>query len=306
MHNIEISDPVFRDAVKAIDSGDETALKKLLDTNPRLLTDRLNAPKGGYFQHPYLLWFVAENPVRNDTLPKNIIDIARLIIESAKQQNVGSLSDQINYTLALVCSGRVSREQNSQIGLIDLLVEYGANPNGPLMGALTHQETEALKRLLHHGATLTLPVAVGLKLKEEIPTLLKTASRADLQSTLTAAAYYGDANTLKTLLEYDLDINAWNTEGFHTHSVPLHQAVWAGSVDAVKMLADAGADLRIKDKIYHASPLSWAIHCEKPEIEKYLRERIASQIAGDLVRQGIIKEKDLAKTIQRIAPELVT
>lgn len=38
--------------------------------------------------------------------------------------------------------------------------------------------------------------------------------------------------------------------GFQSHSVPLHQAVWSGSLKAVKVLVEAGADLPIREKIW--------------------------------------------------------
>ena len=73
----EISDPLFRAAVAAIDTGDVTALERFLAAQPQLLRDRLEGYGEGYFQRPYLLWFVAENPIRNGTLPANIGDVTR-------------------------------------------------------------------------------------------------------------------------------------------------------------------------------------------------------------------------------------
>src|SRR5258706_13116159 len=61
------------------------------------------------------------------------------------------------------------------------------------------------------------------------------------------------------------------TDGFHSHSTPLHQAVCAGHVEVVKLLVKRGARLDIRDTIYHGTPLGWAIHCEKPVIAEYLR-----------------------------------
>lgn len=71
MDNPEILDPLFREAVSAIDAGDVSALEHLLATHPKLVRDRLDYGEG-YFRQPYLLWFVAENPIRNDKLPRNI------------------------------------------------------------------------------------------------------------------------------------------------------------------------------------------------------------------------------------------
>ncbi|HEY2584119.1 MAG TPA: hypothetical protein VGI43_20090 [Mucilaginibacter sp.] len=80
MKNSEITDPLFLEAVEAIDSGNLKHLESLLIKHPRLIRNRLNYPVDEYFQHPYLLWFVADNPIRIDKLPPNIMELARLLI----------------------------------------------------------------------------------------------------------------------------------------------------------------------------------------------------------------------------------
>jgi hypothetical protein len=306
MSYVEITDPLFSKALYAIDHGDEQNLAKLLETHPQLLSERLPLPKEGYFKEPYLLWFVAENPVRNDKLPKNIANITRLIIDRARQNGVSSLERQVNYTLTLVCSGRVSREHNVQLELIDALVENGANPDEAMSAALHHQEVEAMRRLVHHKAKITLPIAIALKEKDTIKTLISNSSREEMQVALTAAAFYGDADAINLLLPHQLDVNAWNRDGFHSHSTPLHQAVLSGSVDSVNALISAGADVRIKDKEYNGSALSWAIHCQQPAVEQLLREHVAQEIVMKLINQGIINQSDAPKAIHQIASEIVS
>ena len=84
--NVPTLDPRFQDAVDAIDSGDAVRLERLLAEDPGLVRDRVGGGEG-YFSRPYLLWFVAENPVRNGRLPANIFRTvfltqgAKLIIE---------------------------------------------------------------------------------------------------------------------------------------------------------------------------------------------------------------------------------
>jgi len=43
MHNPELFDPQFREAVSAIDAGDVTTLERLLAEHPQLIRDRLNS-----------------------------------------------------------------------------------------------------------------------------------------------------------------------------------------------------------------------------------------------------------------------
>jgi hypothetical protein len=87
-------DHLFREAVAIIDAGDLAGLEHFLATNPMLAQERLAEPGPwlcdkfdgklpGFFQRPYLLWFVAEDPVRAGHLPKNIAQMAHGIIESA-------------------------------------------------------------------------------------------------------------------------------------------------------------------------------------------------------------------------------
>ena len=267
-----ISDPLFREAVAAIDAGDVSTLERLLDAHPELVRDRLNYGEG-YFRQPYLLWFVADNPIRNGKLPKNIAQVTRAILQAAERQGVQSLRDQIDYALELVGSGRIPRECGVQSELIDLLLEAGAHPDKALRAALIHKEVAAAERLLDHGAELTLPAAVCTRRMDDVTRLGPTASPEDRQAALTCAALYGHAEALSMLIDLGVDLNAYSPAGFHSHATPLHHAVDSGSFDAVKSLVEAGARLDVKDLSYQATPLGWAEYLQRPEIADYLREQ---------------------------------
>src|SRR5688572_962262 len=110
MDDPEILDSLFQEAVSAIDAGDVTTLERLLAANPRLVRDRLHAPGAwlrdkvggaldGFFQQPYLLWFVAEDPVLHGRLPNNIAQVARTIIQAARRERVDTLQEQLDYAL---------------------------------------------------------------------------------------------------------------------------------------------------------------------------------------------------------------
>jgi peptide-methionine (S)-S-oxide reductase len=49
--------------------------------------------------------------------------------------------------------------------------------------------------------------------------------------------------------------------------------VYSGSLDAVKVLVEAGADLDTKDTIYEGTPLGWAEYGKQAEIAEFLREK---------------------------------
>src|SRR3989441_8199282 len=102
--------------------------------HPRLVRDRLDTPGAwlrdkvggaldGFFQQPYLLWFVAEDPVRNGRLPRNIAQMTRAIIEAAERVGVESLPEQLDYALRLVSWSWIARDCGVQTELIDVLVD---------------------------------------------------------------------------------------------------------------------------------------------------------------------------------------
>jgi hypothetical protein len=46
----------------------------------------------------------------------------------------------------------------------------------------------------------------------------------------------------------------------YSHGTPLHHAVCSGSLEAVEVLVEAGAEIGTKDNAWGATPLGWAEH----------------------------------------------
>ena len=276
MNNSDFKDPLFRKAVEAIDTGNLVSLNDLLDKNPSLISQRLDTPTEGYFANPYLIWFVADNPVRNDKLAANIIDITGTLIQYIQRHAPETLEEQIDYTLGLVATGRIARESGLQIDLMDLLINAGAKP-GNGIGALAHGNKAAAKHLIKRGGELTLTTAIGLDQLDDVLRLLNKATNSDKQTALIASAFLGRADMIKLLIESDADVNAYidRSSGFHSHATALHQAVYNGSLESVKLLIDAGADLNAKDLIYDGTPLAWAKYMQKEEKDKSKRGKFA-------------------------------
>ncbi|HET7559837.1 MAG TPA: ankyrin repeat domain-containing protein, partial [Limnochordia bacterium] len=71
-----------------------------------------------------------------------------------------------------------------------------------------------------------------------------------------------------------IDIDAVSPD-LYAHATPLHHAVYSGSLEAVRVLVEAGARLDVRDTAYRSTPLGWAEHSRgKPsydEIADYLR-----------------------------------
>jgi hypothetical protein len=59
-----------------------------------------------------LLEFVAENPVRHGTLPSNIVEVTKVILDGGPSQSAK------NETLMLVSTGSVPRECRVQLQLL--------------------------------------------------------------------------------------------------------------------------------------------------------------------------------------------
>ncbi len=274
MNNSEITDPLFRNAVEAIDSGNISMLKKILQDDPQLVGKRLDVPTEGYFQHPYLLWFVADNPIRHERLPANITEITRLLIDAVRQNANRTFQEQIDYTLGLVATGRIPKESGVQIELIDLLIDAGARP-GSGNGALAHGNPEAAQRLIERGGELTLTTAIGLDRNEDVERLLKKATKEDKQVALIASAFLGKPAMIRHLIDSGVEVNAYihHSSGFHSHATALHQAVFSGSLDSVKILVEAGANLNLEDRVYQGTPLGWAQYLQREEKDDSLKEK---------------------------------
>src|SRR5262249_38078447 len=135
----------------------------------------------------------------------------------------------------------------------------GASPDGNPENALINGNFAAAQHLLERGARLTLATALCLGRWDDAVRLAQTASAADKQFALALAALNGRADALRRLIDIGVDLNA-TSPPLYAHATPLHPAVCSGSLDAVKALVEAGAELGAKDTGYQATPLGWAEH----------------------------------------------
>lgn len=274
-------DALFREAVSAIDAGDCVALEALLASHPELVRERLESPGpwlreqvgdalDGFFRRPWLLWFVAEDPVRSGRLPDNIAAIARAILDAARREGVESLQEQLDTALRLVSWSWIARECGVQIELIDVLADAGAALDGNPDNALVNGNRQAAAHLVERGSRLTLGTALCLERWEDIRPLVEHATDREKQFALVLAALNGKAEALRRILPLGVELNAPSPDLF-SHATALHHAVWSGSLEAVRVLVDAGADLGARDEIWLGTPLNWAEHSENDEIATYLR-----------------------------------
>jgi ankyrin repeat protein len=285
-------DQLFQRAVALIGAGDVPALERLLTEHPELAWERLVAPGpwlrdkiggalDGFFKDPYLLWFVAEDVPVLGRLPKNIAEVTRAILRSA--QGSPGLQEQLDSALRLVCWSGVAQRCGVQIELIDALLDAGASPDGGPNNALVNGHVTAAEHLVARGAALTLASAVCLGRWDDASRLAQTASDGEKQFAFVLAALNGKADALKWMIGAGVDVNRPSRD-LYSHGTPLHHAVCSGSLEAVQVLVEAGADLSAKDTAWNGTPLGWAEHYVQeakdgyakkayPEIAAYLRER---------------------------------
>ena len=266
-HHERIEDPTFRRGVELLDAGDVAGLRAHLRQHPNLAYQRVSFEGGNYFSNPTLLEFVAENPVRRGTLPPNIVQVTKVILDAGVEPAA------LNETLALVCSGRVSRECGAQLPLVDILCDHGADPDSAAQRAVVHGEFEAVNALIQRGARVTLPVAAALGRTDHARRLIPGADSENRHRALALASQFGHVEIVRALLDTGEAPSRYNPPGFHSHSTPLHQAALAGHEDVVRFLVERGANLDMKDTLWQGTPADWARHAEKSAIEGFLRSK---------------------------------
>jgi ankyrin repeat protein len=265
----QIEDPTFLQGVELIDHGNVTGLRTHLRNHPALVHQRVLFEGRNYFSNPTLLEFVAENPIRRDTLPENIVEVAQVLLDAGAKEDLSAL----NETLGLVCSGKVARECGQQLPLVELLCSYGADPDSAVLAALTNGEFEAVESLIEKGARVDLPVAAATGRIEKARELLSKASSEDRHRALALASQFGRAQIVRMLLDDGQDPDRYNPLGTHSHSTPLHQAAVAGHMDVVRLLVEAGASLTLRDTLWNGTAAGWAEHAGNSEVESYLLSR---------------------------------
>jgi hypothetical protein len=266
-HHERITDSVFRRAVELIDTGDETGLRAHLKQHPDLARKRVVFEGMNYFHNPSLLEFIAENPIRHNKMPENIVAVTEVILEAGQKPGPNVNPDQaaLDVTLSLVATGSVPEACGKQIPLIDLLCDWGADP-----GSAIHAAAQSVQALIRRGAKVDLPIAALID-AETFRRMLPTASAEERHLALAVAAQYCRVEIVRILLDAGEDPNRYHPVGGHSHCTPLHQAVGYGTMELVRLLVEHGARVDIKDVLWKATPAGWAHHVGRTEMEDYLR-----------------------------------
>lgn len=145
----------------------------------------------------------------------------------------------MDYALLLVAWSGVAYHSGVQIALLDVLADAA--------------------HLVERGAPLTLATALCLGRWAEADALGRGASAGQEQFALVLAALNGQAEAIARLVALGVEASVPCPE-LYGHATPLHHAVSSGSLDAVRVLVQAGAALDARDAAFQGTPLGWALH----------------------------------------------
>lgn len=266
----QVEQALFRDAVAALDAGDVDMLRGLVDQHPELALKRVDgtpewlraevgAAADDFFSRPYLIWFIAEDPIRKGTLPPNTLELLQLLISAANQPNNVFFQEQLDSTLRLVSWSGVAADAGLQVPMIAALVDAGAAPGGNATNALVNGHEAAASYLLSRGDSATLAAALCLDLLDDVETLHECANPAERQFALVLCALRGKAAAVEWLLSRGSSPNEPSAH-LYAHGTPLHHAVCSSSLDTVRALVNAGADPTCRDALWHGTAADWAEH----------------------------------------------
>ncbi len=281
----------FYRAVHAVVDGDATSLRRMLAERPGLAQTR-----GSPDFHATLLHYVAANGVEDELQrsPPNSVEIARILLESGAEVDAISDSYRVNNQdtpLCLLVSSAHPHEAGVQSALVDVLCEAGARVDGldgdgaPLSTSLAFWYPRAAARLIQWGAGIDNVLFAAAAGRVDLVTasfddggeLIDRRTYFDpfrrplvggafAEYALVKAGLCGQAEVVRALLTLGVDVDG-RPIGNRT---ALHEAAWVGNAGVARRLLDHGADLRIRDAQFDATPLGWASHAGHTEVVELL------------------------------------
>ena len=277
----------FERAVDAVITGDVDALRSSLETDPALVRERSVrvTVRDPPIHEATLLHYVAANGVEGyrQKTPPNAVAVARILLEAGADPNaLAWMYGGAHATLGMLVSSTPPADAGLQAAIVETLVDFGASVEStgsgdwtsPLLVALAIGFIDTAETLVRRGARVdSLAAAAGLGRADAVRDRLGRASSEDRHRALALAAQHGHAAIVSLLLDAGESPDRYNPERCHAHSTPLHQAALAGHENVVRLLVSRGARLDMKDTIYEATPLGWAVHGGWTAIAHYLRGR---------------------------------
>jgi Ankyrin repeats (3 copies) len=266
----------FEAAVDAVVSGDAAQLSSMLREHPELVRERSLRR-----HHATLLHYIGANGVEGfrQRTPPNAVEITRMLLDAgAEVDALADLYDNKCTTMSMLVSSCHPAQAGLQLALAETLLDYGAACDGAgtnwqsaIETALVFGYLATAEGLAKRCEPKSFAAAAGLGRTDDAARLLPAADAQSRRVGLALAAQHGHEEVVRLLLDAGEEPTGYNPDGYHSHSTPLHQAVWADHMNVVRLLVERGASLEIKDKVYQATPLEWAVYGKRDAIAEYLR-----------------------------------
>lgn len=109
-----------------------------------------------------------------------------------------------------------------------------------------------------------------------------TNPKQELNDQLFEAVRKGDVAAATAALDHGADVNA----KFRYGTTALFKAAERGNLEITKLLIERGADLKVKDTFYGATPMSWALDGKHTAVVRLLLEKGAGDV-DDVLMTGV-------------------
>jgi hypothetical protein len=299
--------PRFNEALAALDAGDGGALRKLLAADPTLVHARTNLDaQHGYFAGATLLHHVAGNPWRDNLLPKNIVEIARVLLEAGADVHARTLGTNGGPTMGLLVTGKQASDAGVTGPLMDLLLLYGAHldltKDDALDQPLANHSPRAAEKMIALGAKPDVLAAAALGRMDLLRGFFDDDGRLRSQprrqgtemserDAIGLALLYAYVREQREAVDFLLAKEGnWNMTGVNNGAM-LHRAAIVGDLDMVKRLVAKGADISNRDNPFMTTPLGWAHHGSQTSVFDWLRANCPIDI-HDAVQYGMREHVD--------------
>jgi hypothetical protein len=273
----------------AASAADPVALARHLATRPGLA-----AAGGGPFGWVPLMYLCyARAPL--DRSQDEVIAAATLLLDAGADPNAGYLWCGMSTPFTVLTGVFGEGEQGPRRqprhpfapALATLVLQRGAHPvdQQVLYNRMFRADDSHLELLFAHGLADAGPSPWERRLGEAMETREQMWRRQ-----VDWAAEHGFAERLSLLARHGVDVsgvelvlpstpddpNTRNENG----ATPLHEAAWAGDLELIQRLLDAGADPTIPDARFGSTPLGWAEHAHQTEAADLLRRHAPDAEGG--------------------------
>jgi ankyrin repeat protein len=279
--------PRFAEALAAFDAGDVATLRQLLASEPALVRARTNLdPQYGYFAGATLLHHVAGNPWRDNPLPKNIVEIATVLLDAGSDVHARTLGTNGGDTMGLLVTSKQANDAGVTEALMDVLLSRGARldvtSDDALDASLANHAPRAAEKMIALGAKADVLAAAALGRLDRLRAFfdeqghlrsrprrngVEMAERDAIGLALLYAYVRGQREAADFLIEKD---GNWDVTGVN-NGTALHRAAFDGDLDMVRRLVARGADIGNRDNPFMTTPLGWADHNEQADVMVWLR-----------------------------------